>query len=193
MVAAKTKEILKIDYNQVEQHISDNRLKIYTQNNFPGAMNRVYDFSKFALENKGVKFVQAVWLLSMYGVYYYYAVSPHGIKLLASVFSTFFMGFGVANAGMMKNLSVASLTVLPDGEHLRFQLFNGRLFDVPIKDCTVFGIRKSYIDLHVIASGKRLKVMVDTNPSRPKETNDPFLLLGLSHPDVHSVEFQRSP
>ncbi len=56
----------------------------------------------------------------MYGVYYYYSVAPHGMKLLASVFGTFFMGFGVANAGMMKNLSVASMTVLPDGEHLRF-------------------------------------------------------------------------
>ena len=83
-------------------------------------MNRIYDFSKFALESKGVKFVQAIWLASMYGVYYYYLIEPHGMKLLASAFGACFMGFGAANASMMKNLSVASLTVLPDGEHLRF-------------------------------------------------------------------------
>ena len=83
-------------------------------------MNRIYDFTKFALENKGIKFVQTVFLASIYGVYYYYTVEAHGLMLLASAFSTCFMGFGVANAGMMRNLSVSSLTVLPDGQHLRF-------------------------------------------------------------------------
>ena len=68
-------------------------------------MNRIYDFTKFALENKGVKFVQYVFLASIYGIYYYHTVAPHGFKLLASAFSTVFMGFGVVNAGMLKNLS----------------------------------------------------------------------------------------
>ena len=156
-------------------------------------MNRIYDFTKFALENKGVKFVQYVFLASIYGVYYYHTVAPHGFKLLASAFSTVFMGFGVVNAGMLKNLSVSCITVLPDGQHMRIQLFSGRLFDVLIKDCHIVGVRKSFIDLSVIASGKRLKVCVDTNALRPKEIADIFLILGICHPDVHSVEFQRSP
>ena len=148
-------------------------------------MNRIFDFTRFALENKGVKFIKSVLLASMYGIYYYNYVAPHGMMLLASAFGTLFFGFGCANASMMKNLSVSSLTVLPDGQHVRFQLFNGRLFDVPIKDCVVVRVRKSYVDLNVIASGKLLKIMVDTNPTRVKEYSDLRLILGLGHPEVH--------
>ena len=83
--------------------------------------------------------------------------------LLASAFGSLFFGFGLSNASMMKNLSVASLTILPDGIHMRIQLFNGKLFDVPIKDCIVGTVRKTSIELIVIVNGRKMRIITDTS------------------------------
>ena len=126
-------------------------------------------------------------MASAYGVYYYNYVAAHGMMLLASAFGSMFFGFGLSNASMMKNLSVASLTVLPDGVHMRIQLFNGKLFDVPIKDCIINAVRQRSIELLVIVNGRKMRIMTDTTTLKEKEYTDPFLLLAICHPQVHEV------
>ena len=104
----------------------------------------------------------------MYGIYYYNFVAYHGLYLMGCSFSSFFFGILNLNARMHKNLSVANITVLPDGENLRVLMFNGKLYDTPIKDCFCHEITPTKVSLKIKVNNRDLRVHVDNSGSLMK-------------------------
>ena len=69
---------------------------------------------------------------------------------------------------MHKNLSVANITVLPDGENIRVLMFNGKIYDTPIKDCFCHEVTPTKVSLRIKVAGRDLRVHVDNSASLMK-------------------------
>jgi hypothetical protein len=75
---------------------------------------------------------------------------------------------------MMKNLSVASIMLSPDGSQVRFVSFSGQQFYSDVKDICISRVRPTKIELKIKHANKRIVgLSVDCSESMPKLYFDP--------------------
>ena len=69
---------------------------------------------------------------SYFGVYYYLALEPHTALFMACCGLSVFMTGGLLNHAMVLNLSIADAQLKADGQTVRFVLYNGMSYNVPV-------------------------------------------------------------
>lgn len=188
-LAAKAKTLMNFDYKDVDNLMTESELVVFRDHFRPGYRARIFDFSNFALQDKGLKFVKLSLFASVYGMYYFNYVAANGIFLMGTGISTFFLGTLFMQAKMMNSLQVACITISPCGKNVTILLFNGMVIGCPIADFSLFNVEPKKIQFKTHLKNRVIKIQLDHNTAMTKMYYDPFLVMAIAHPDVHSVSF----
>lgn len=182
---------LKMEYNIVEQGLVLDQNCYQTSFRKPSAspfMAPFFDFSTEALRNSQGRGVHYLILASFYGTYYYGFLAPHSMYFVGCTGISFFMFVGFLNYQMTMALTVADAQVKADGENARVILYNGKQFDVPIKDMTWFGYAKDKCTIEMKdGRGKWRRAVFDFSKVRPQSLVNKELCMAILHPEVHRI------
>ena len=105
---------------------------------------------------------------SYFGVYYFLAMQPHTMYLLACGGLSIFLTGGLLNHSMILQLSVADAQLKSDGETVRFVLYNGQSYNVPVrKICWKNPVKDKVMVATVGEDGKNRNFIFDFSKVRP--------------------------
>lgn len=127
---------------------------------------------------------------SFYGAYHYALVQPHSMYFLGCSGLSLFFAVGFLNHKMNITLSVADAKVKANGEMLSMVVYDGRSFDVPIKNIRWNGSvgDKAQVDT-VDQDGRMRRFIFDFSKTRPQQLVNKELCMAVLHPDVHRVNW----
>ena len=126
-----------MDYLQVSQGINSAENSYRSSQGPPAASpftKHIFDYSEEALKQTRVGAQNYLLFASLYGSYYYAMLQPHSMYFLGCSGLSLFFAVGFLNHKMTITLSVADAAIRANGEVLSIVLYDGRSYDVPIKD-----------------------------------------------------------
>ena len=129
-------------------------------------------------------------LTSFYGSYYYAVCSPYLMYFLAcSGWSVYFASQFFSYQTTI-SLSVADASLKSDGEKAIIILYDGRIYDVLIKNMNWFrGINDRLLVKYLDEKGKTHGFVFDFSKRRRSELIDKELCMAIIHPDVHRIQW----
>jgi len=129
----------------------------------------VFDFSEEALRQSKMRGFYYLTYASFFGSYYFFLVQPHSMYLMASLGMSLFMLSGFLNHQMVMVLSVADAQLKTDGEQVRFILYDGRTYNVPVRQILWNNNVKDKVMVNTVdEDGAARKFMFDFSKVRPQ-------------------------
>jgi len=103
---------------------------------------------------------------------------------------SFFLTVGFINYMMTMTLCVADASVKSDGEKVSVILYDGKSYDVPIKDISWYKVSKDKCMVSSIdEKGRARRFLFDFSKVRPQQLIDKELCMAILHPDVHRIQW----
>ena len=132
-------------------------------------MKPVFDFSEEALRQSRMRGFYYLTYASYFSAYYFLIPQPHSMYAIAGVLASIFMTSGFLNHQMVMALSVADAQLRTDGERVRFILYDGRTYDVPLSKIAWNNSVKDKCMVNTIdEDGRKRKFMFDFSKVRPQ-------------------------
>jgi len=157
--------------------------------NYAGGSELILDAHTAPLKPRGERLMSALYGLSLYGNYHYYAVASNSLYLGLTCLSSTLLTMMLLNAAIFTTMGAVEIMVTPTRDRVRFQFMGGRALECAIKDVKFVRMAGEKVTLNAKnAQGRDYRIVVDTSyRSMQWEYFNPEFLMALGHPDVHKI------
>ena len=88
----------------------------------------IYDNHAFILKPVGARLVSTLWVLSLYGTYYYYTLA-NNLYFGIATGSSILMTIGLFNFAVVSSVYVGEIILLPGRDKVRILLMDGKYLE----------------------------------------------------------------